>query len=86
MTKMVFGKINFINSAIGHKETNIKIFRNNTGSGTLVNDFGSDYFNQTEENQKKLSLQQEAINSTYTWDQRSAEWINLFKKAREEKK
>ena len=40
----------------------------------------------TEENQKKLSLQQEAINSTYTWDQRSAEWINLFKKAREEKK
>ncbi len=40
----------------------------------------------SEENQKKLSLQQEAINSTYTWDQRSVEWINFFKKAREEKK
>ena len=40
----------------------------------------------SEENQKKLSLQREAINSTYTWDQRSVEWINFFKKAREEKK
>jgi len=40
----------------------------------------------SKENQKKLSLQQEVINSTYTWDQRSVEWINFFKKAREEKK
>ena len=40
----------------------------------------------SKENQKKLSLQRDVINSTYTWDQRSIEWINFFKKAREEKK
>jgi len=52
-------------------------------SKVLVNSINNYW---TKENQKKLSLQQEAINSTYTWDQRSVEWINLFKKAREEKK
>ena len=36
-------KIEFINSAVGHNEKNIKIFRNNTGSGTLVDDFGKEY-------------------------------------------
>lgn len=35
-------KIEFINSAVGYKERNIKIFRNNTGSGTLVDDFGKE--------------------------------------------
>ena len=36
-------KIEFINSAVGYKEKNIKIFRNNSGSGTLINDFGKEY-------------------------------------------
>lgn len=36
-------KIEFINSAVGHKEKNIKLFRNNSGSGTLINDFGKEH-------------------------------------------
>lgn len=48
-------KINFINSAIAYKETNIKIFRNNSGSGTLVDDFGSDYLNPNNLNTMKIS-------------------------------
>lgn len=36
-------KIEFINSAVGYKEKNIKLFRNNSGSGTLINDFGKDH-------------------------------------------
>ena len=35
-------KIEFINSAVGDSTSEIKLFRNNSGSGTLVNDFGSD--------------------------------------------
>ena len=52
--------------------------------GKVLSDSIKNYWSS--ENQKKLSLQQEVINSTYTWNQRSVEWINLFKKAREEKK
>ena len=36
----------------------------------------------SEENQKKLKLQQETINLTYSWDKRSAEWKSFFEKAR----
>jgi len=36
----------------------------------------------SEENQKKLKLQQEAINSLYTWDKRALEWKNFFNEAR----
>jgi len=36
-------KIEFINSAVGQNEKSIKLFRNNSGSGTLINDFGKDY-------------------------------------------
>lgn len=38
-------KIHFINSAVG-KKANIKMLRNNTGSGTLVDDFGKDYIDK----------------------------------------
>jgi len=34
------------------------------------------------ENQKKLKLQYETINSTYSWDVRSVEWKNFFDEAR----
>ena len=34
------------------------------------------------ENQKKLKLQRETINATYSWDKRSDEWKNFFDKAR----
>jgi len=34
------------------------------------------------ENQKKLKLQRETINATYSWDKRSVEWKNFFDKAR----
>ena len=34
------------------------------------------------ENQKKLILQSEKINSTYSWKIRSLEWKNFFKEAR----
>ena len=34
------------------------------------------------ENQKKLKLQRETINATYSWDIRSVEWKNFFDKAR----
>ena len=33
--------------------------------------------------QKKLKLQRETINATYTWDARSAEWKNFFNEIRE---
>ena len=36
----------------------------------------------SEENQKKLNLQQESINLTYSWDTRSVEWKNLFDEVR----
>lgn len=36
----------------------------------------------TSENQKKLKLQRETINLTYSWDVRSVEWKNFFDKAR----
>ena len=32
--------------------------------------------------QKKLKLQREQINETYSWNVRSAEWKNFFNKAR----
>ena len=34
------------------------------------------------ENQNKLRLQRETINSTYSWDGRSTEWKNFFNSAR----
>ena len=34
------------------------------------------------ENQKKLKLQRETINNTYSWDARSTEWKNFFDKVR----
>ena len=37
------------------------------------------------ENQKKLELQRETINATYSWDVRSVEWKNFFNEARESK-
>ena len=36
----------------------------------------------SEENQKKLKLQQETINATYSWNVRSVEWKNFFEHAR----
>jgi len=39
--------------------------------------------NWSAENQKKLKLQRETINATYSWDARSIEWKNFFNKARE---
>ena len=36
----------------------------------------------SEKTQKKLKLQRETINSTYSWDVRSNEWENFFDKAR----
>ena len=36
----------------------------------------------SEKNQKKLKLQQETINLTYSWDARSIEWKNLFNELR----
>ena len=32
----------------------------------------------SDENQNKLKLQREVINSTYSWDKRSVEWKNFF--------
>jgi len=40
----------------------------------------------TEENQKKLRLQRETINLTYSWDARSIEWKNFLNEARSLKK
>ena len=37
------------------------------------------------ENQNKLRLQRESINSTYSWDVRSVEWKNFFNEARKSK-
>ncbi len=36
----------------------------------------------SDENQKKLKLQRETINSTYSWNVRSIEWKNFFDEAR----
>jgi len=36
----------------------------------------------SKENQKKIQLQQEIINLTYSWAARSKEWISFFKEAR----
>ena len=36
----------------------------------------------SKENQKKIQLQQEVINLTYSWTARSKEWISLFEEAR----
>ena len=38
------------------------------------------------ENQKKLKLQYETINATYSWKVRSNEWKNFFNEARKTKK
>ena len=35
----------------------------------------------SDENQKKLKLQAEVINMTYSWDVRSVEWKNFFDEA-----
>jgi UDP-glucose:(glucosyl)LPS alpha-1,2-glucosyltransferase len=40
----------------------------------------------SEENQKKLKLQHESINLTYSWTSRSVEWKNLFDEVRKLKK
>ena len=40
----------------------------------------------SEENQKKLSLQQESTNFLYSWDVRSKEWKNFFDEMRKIKK
>ena len=40
----------------------------------------------SDENQKKLSLQSETINATYSWDARSVEWKNFFNEARNSKR
>ena len=40
----------------------------------------------SEENQKKLKLQSDSINLTYSWNSRSIEWKNLFDEARKLKK
>ncbi len=40
----------------------------------------------TEENQKKLKLQSDTINATYSWDVRSVEWKDFFEYARNSKK
>ena len=37
----------------------------------------------TEENQSKLKLQRETINSTYSWEKRSIEWKNFFDEIRD---
>ncbi len=37
----------------------------------------------SDENQKKLKLQRETINATYTWDTRTKEWENFLSKARQ---
>ena len=39
----------------------------------------------SEKNQKKLKLQYETINATYSWDVRSVEWKNFFDEARKSK-
>ena len=39
----------------------------------------------SEENQKKLKLQRETINSTYSWNVRSLEWKKFFDEARNSK-
>ena len=39
----------------------------------------------SEENQKKLQLQRDTINSTYSWETRSIEWKNFFDEARNSK-
>ena len=36
----------------------------------------------SDKNQKKLRLQRESINSTYSWEVRSDEWNNFFEEAR----
>jgi glycosyltransferase involved in cell wall biosynthesis len=40
----------------------------------------------SEENQKKLKLQYETINATYSWNVRSEEWKNFFDESRKIKK
>ena len=39
----------------------------------------------SEENQKKLQLQRDTINATYSWETRSIEWKNFFNEARSSK-
>ena len=39
----------------------------------------------SQENQNKLKLQRETINSTYSWNVRSLEWKNFFNEARKSK-
>jgi len=48
-------------------------------SEALLNSIKNFWSNET---QKKLKLQRETINSTYSWEVRSVEWDNFFNKAR----
>jgi len=48
-------------------------------SEALLNSIKNFWSNET---QKKLKLQRETINSTYSWEVRSVEWENFFNKAR----
>ena len=50
---------------------------------TLINSIKNFW---SEENQKKLKLQQESINLVYSWDKRSMEWKNFFNEIRKVKK
>jgi len=50
----------------------------------VLNNGIKNYWSST--NQKKLKLQSEAINSTYSWDVRSVEWKEFFDDARKMKK
>jgi FkbM family methyltransferase len=47
-------KIFIINKAINNKNKKLKIFRNNSGSGTLNNDFGNDYIEKYNQNIIKI--------------------------------
>ena len=40
----------------------------------------------SDENQKKLKLQRETINTTYSWDARTVEWKNFLDEARDSKR
>lgn len=44
-TNLKSENINFINSALGPKKSKIQVFRGNSGSGSILNDFGNDPIN-----------------------------------------
>ena len=43
-----------INKAMSNKKLKLKIFRNNSGSGTLNDDFGSDHININNQEEKNI--------------------------------